>query len=56
MEVVTAKLKTYNVAYFQRKIKLSWFSAYPDGLPSQLIRISEVLLYYNNTASKYDSL
>ena len=34
-----------NVAYFQRKIQLSGVSAYPDGSPSQLIRISGVLLY-----------
>ena len=33
------------MAYFQRKIQLSGFSAYPDGLPSQLIQISGVLLY-----------
>jgi len=37
--------KTASVAYFQKKIKLSGFSAYPDGPPSQLIRISGVLLY-----------
>ena len=30
---------------FQRKIQLSKFYAYPDGSPSQLIRISGVLLY-----------
>jgi hypothetical protein len=35
-----------NVAYIQRKIQLSRFSAYLDGLPSQLIYISGVLLYY----------
>jgi len=29
----------------QGKIKLSGFSAYPDGLQSQLIQISGVLLY-----------
>ena len=38
------QLQTANVAYFQRKIQLSGFSAYPDGWPSQLIRISGVLL------------
>jgi len=38
-------LRTTNVAYFQRKIQLSGFSAYPDGSPYQLIRISGVLLY-----------
>jgi len=41
---VTAKLETVNVAYFQRKIQLSVFSAYPDGLLFQLIWISGVLL------------
>jgi hypothetical protein len=35
-------LKTVNVAYFQRKVQLSGLSAYP----SQLIRISGILLYY----------
>jgi hypothetical protein len=30
-------LQTANVAYFQRKIQLSGFSAYPDGWPSSLI-------------------
>jgi hypothetical protein len=34
-----------NVAYFQRKIQLSGFSAYLDGLPSYLIRVSGVTLY-----------
>jgi len=38
-------LQTSKVAYFQRKIQLSGFSAYPDGLPCQIIRISGVLLY-----------
>ena len=37
--------KTVNAAYFQRKIQLSGFSAYADGLPSKVIRISGVLLY-----------
>jgi len=32
-----AKIQLANVAYFQRKIQLSGFSAYPDGLPPQLI-------------------
>jgi hypothetical protein len=36
---------TARVAYFQRKPQLSIFSSYPDGSPSQLIRISGVLLY-----------
>jgi len=39
-------LQIANLAYFQRKIQLSEFSAYPDGSPSQLIRIIEVLLYF----------
>jgi len=34
-----------HLAYFQRKIQSSRFSAYLDGLPSQLIWISGVLLY-----------
>ena len=38
-------LQTAIVVCFQRKIQLSGFSAYPDGSPSQLIRISGVLLY-----------
>ena len=32
------------MAYFQRKIQLSGFSAYPDGLLSPLIRVSGVIL------------
>jgi hypothetical protein len=36
---VTAEIKTANVAYFERKIKLFGYSAYPDGSPSQSIRI-----------------
>ena len=39
-------LQTANVTYFQRKIQLSWFSAYPDVSPSQLIWISGVLPYF----------
>jgi len=38
-------LHAANVAYLQRKIQLSGSSAYPDGLPSELIWISGVLLY-----------
>jgi hypothetical protein len=38
-------LHTANVAYFLRKIQLSGFYAYPDGSPTQLIRLSGVLLY-----------
>ena len=39
------ELQRANVAYFQRKIQLSVFSAYPDGSASQLIRINGVVLY-----------
>jgi hypothetical protein len=58
LKIVTAELKTANVAYFQRKIELSGFSAYPDGLQSKLIRISGVLLYLaaqTHSASLSDS-
>ena len=34
-----SRLQTVHVAYFQRKIQLSGFSAHPNGSPSQLIRI-----------------
>jgi len=37
--------QTTNVAYFQRKIQLSVFSAYPDGPSCQSIQISGDLLY-----------
>jgi len=43
--VVTAELQTANVAYFQRRIQLSGFSAYPVCSPSRLIRTSGVPLY-----------
>ena len=43
--IVTVELQNANVDHFERKIQLSGFSAYPDGSPSQLIRISGVLLY-----------
>jgi hypothetical protein len=43
-----AEIQTANVAYFQRKIQLSGFSAYPCVSPSQTTRISGVLLYFNN--------
>jgi len=39
---VTAELETDKVAYF-KKIKLSGFSAYPDGSSTRLIRISGLL-------------
>ena len=45
LQIVAAELQTANIAYFQRKIQLSGFSAYPDGSASQLIRISGVLPY-----------
>ena len=38
-------LQTAPVAYFQRKIQLSIFSAYPIASPSQLVWLSAVLLY-----------
>ena len=40
------EMQTVNVVYFQRKIQLYGFSAYPDDSPSQLNRISGVLLFY----------
>jgi hypothetical protein len=43
--ILTAELQTANVAHFLKKIQLSGFSAYPEGSPSHLIRISGVLLY-----------
>ena len=45
---VTVELQTANVACFQRKIQLSGLSAYSDVSPSQLIRISGVVLLYLN--------
>jgi len=45
LKIVTAELETANVAYFQIKIELSGFAAYPDGSQSKLIRKSGVLLY-----------
>jgi hypothetical protein len=39
-----SKLQTRNVTYFQRKIQLSGFSAYPDTSPSEMIRARGVLL------------
>ena len=38
---------TASVEYFERKIQLSGFSAYPEGSPSQLFRITGVLLYFS---------
>jgi len=46
MYIVTPDLQIANVACFQRKIQLSGFSAYPDDSPSQLIRISGVLICF----------
>jgi hypothetical protein len=43
--IVRTELQAANVAYFQRKIQLSGFSAYADGSLCQLIRISVVILY-----------
>jgi hypothetical protein len=42
---LTDELQTASVAYFQRKLQLSGFSAYPNTLPSLLIWIIGVLLY-----------
>ena len=44
--VKTAEIQTVNVAYCLRRTELSGFSAYPDGCPSQLIRIIAVLLCF----------
>jgi hypothetical protein len=46
ISLATAELQTANLPYFQRKIQLSGFPAYPDGSAFQLIRIKGVLLYY----------
>ena len=43
--IVTAEIQTASAVYIQRKIQLSGFSAYSDVSPSQLIRISGVVLY-----------
>ena len=45
---VNVELQTANVACFQRKIQFSGLSAYSDVSPSQLIRISGVVLLYLN--------
>jgi len=45
LSIVTAEIQTVNVVYFQRKIQLSGFSAYPDSWLSQLIRIIGVIPY-----------
>ena len=45
LSIVIVELQTASVAYFKRKIQLSRFSAYLDGLPSELIWVSGVLLY-----------
>ena len=44
--MITAELQTANVDYLQSK--LSGISAYPGGLPSQLIRISGLLLHLSS--------
>jgi len=43
-------LQTASVVYFQKKVQLSGFSAYPDGFAYQLIRFNGVLPYirYNS--------
>jgi hypothetical protein len=45
LQTVTAELQTANIAYFKRKSQLSKYSTNPDVFPSQLFRISAVLLY-----------
>jgi len=46
IQTVTAEIQNANAVYFQRKIHLSGFSAYPDGSLSHLIfLISGVLIY-----------
>jgi hypothetical protein len=47
--MVTAELQTASVAYSQRKIHLSGFSARPDGSLFQLIRTDGFLLYCRTT-------
>ena len=54
LQIVTAELQTADVAYFQRKIQLFLFPAYPDGSSSQLNRIKRVLLYYFYYSSSND--
>ena len=45
-------LQTASFACFPRKIQLSGFSACPDGSPSQLIRISGIVLYTETEISE----
>ena len=52
--IVTVEPQAVNVAYFQIKIQLSGFSAYPVGSRSQLIRISGVQMYLNFTDRKVE--
>jgi hypothetical protein len=40
LQIVTTELQSTNVDNIQSKIQLPGFSAYPDILPSQLIRVS----------------
>jgi hypothetical protein len=47
--IVTAEVQTASVAYFQIKMKLFGFSAYPDVLSSQLNRLYVVLLYFERS-------
>ena len=44
-----SRISNCQCSIFSKKFQLSGFSAYPDGSPSQLIRISGVLLYLNST-------
>jgi len=46
VRAVNSNSRTTNVADFQRKTQSSGFSAYPEGSPSQLIRINGVILYF----------
>jgi len=48
LETEKVEIQTAIEACFQRKIQLSRKSVYPDGLPSQLIQISGVLLCYKS--------
>ena len=54
MLIATAEFQSANIAYFQRKIQLSGFSAYPYVSPSQLIRISGVLTICTIAAWSYN--
>jgi hypothetical protein len=49
VHTVNSNLQTANVAYFQTKIQLTRFSAYPNGSPSQLFCISAALFAYSSS-------